>query len=197
MKRFAGRSAAEHIVSVATDLFYHKGFRAVGVEEIAGRSGVTKPTLYRHFVSKDELGVACLNKLADQDIADLATLAEQHAGDPLAQIRAIVEETSRRILDPGYRGWPMSNAEIEIADPAHPARRVSERYKARVRAHLQALCGQAGFERPAIIADGLFLLIEGATAAWHSFGPAGPSAHLSANCETLMASYQCDPSKPF
>ncbi len=42
----------EMILETALDLFYARGYDAVGVQEIAERSGVTKPTLYYYFKSK-------------------------------------------------------------------------------------------------------------------------------------------------
>lgn len=42
----------ELILETALDLFYAKGYDAVGVQEIAEKSGVTKPTLYYYFKSK-------------------------------------------------------------------------------------------------------------------------------------------------
>lgn len=45
----------EKILSCALRLFYHKGYDAVGVQEIATAAGVTKPTLYYYFGSKHGL----------------------------------------------------------------------------------------------------------------------------------------------
>lgn len=42
----------ETILETALELFYARGYDAVGVQEIAERSGVTKPTLYYYFKSK-------------------------------------------------------------------------------------------------------------------------------------------------
>ncbi len=42
----------EVILETALDLFYARGYDAVGVQEIAEKSGVTKPTLYYYFKSK-------------------------------------------------------------------------------------------------------------------------------------------------
>ncbi|PKM51963.1 MAG: TetR/AcrR family transcriptional regulator [Firmicutes bacterium HGW-Firmicutes-7] len=43
------------IMEVALDLFSLHGFDAVGVQEIVGRAGITKPTLYHYFGSKSGL----------------------------------------------------------------------------------------------------------------------------------------------
>ena len=42
----------EQILETALDLFYTRGYDAVGVQEIAEKSGVTNPTLYYYFKSK-------------------------------------------------------------------------------------------------------------------------------------------------
>ena len=42
----------ENILKCALDLFYAKGYDAVGVQEIAEKAGITKPTLYYYFGSK-------------------------------------------------------------------------------------------------------------------------------------------------
>lgn len=42
----------EKILMSALELFYTKGYDAVGVQEIADKSGITKPTLYHYFGSK-------------------------------------------------------------------------------------------------------------------------------------------------
>lgn len=42
----------EKIMQCALDLFYARGYDAVGVQEIAEKAGVTKPTLYYYFGSK-------------------------------------------------------------------------------------------------------------------------------------------------
>ncbi len=50
--------AVDRIRKTARELFYREGIRAVGVDEIVTRAGVTKPSLYRSFSSKDELAAA-------------------------------------------------------------------------------------------------------------------------------------------
>lgn len=41
-----------NILEKALQLFYEKGYDAIGVQEIADAAGVTKPTLYHYFGSK-------------------------------------------------------------------------------------------------------------------------------------------------
>src|SRR5687767_8201057 len=46
-------TSAERILSVALDLFAIKGYDATAVREICESAGITKPTLYHFFGSKD------------------------------------------------------------------------------------------------------------------------------------------------
>lgn len=188
--KVAAEAPAARLVTVATDLFYRKGFRAVGIEEIVDQTGCTKPTLYRHFGSKDGLGAACIQKLVSEDITALAAIGEALPEDPEGQIRAIVRLTVERIANPAYRGWPASNVEVEIPDRDHPARQIGENHKVRVRQHLNQLAREAGFASPSVLADGLLMMMEGAAASSHSFGPGGPSATLVANCDALMGAHR-------
>jgi AcrR family transcriptional regulator len=186
----AHRPASDRLIDAATELFYQHGFRAIGVDDIAARSGVTKTTLYRYFESKDDLAAACLTRLALEDLDQLMAIAKRHPDDPVAQIRAIVTAAATKVTQPGYRGWLLSNLEAEISDQDHPIRRVSKLYKTRLRDHLIETARHAGFGAPASLADGLLLLIEGVGASWHSLGAVGPAANLTLNCELLMQGHR-------
>lgn len=70
----------ERILECALDLFYARGYDAVGVQEIAEKAGVTKPTLYHYFGSKYGL----LETLIQQKTAQLnrkMRIAAEYDGD--------------------------------------------------------------------------------------------------------------------
>ena len=50
-----GEQLRADILNAAARLFGEYGYRAVGVDAIAGEAEVAKRTLYRYFASKDEL----------------------------------------------------------------------------------------------------------------------------------------------
>jgi len=55
-KRTSGPDSAKGAIrTVATELFAEKGFAATTTREICARAGVTKPALYYHFGSKEQL----------------------------------------------------------------------------------------------------------------------------------------------
>jgi AcrR family transcriptional regulator len=53
-----GESVAQHIARAAARLFASQGYDATSVREIVEAAGVTKPTLYYHFGSKEGLAQA-------------------------------------------------------------------------------------------------------------------------------------------
>lgn len=50
------------MLDVAEDLFGERGYRAVSMDEIAARVGVSKPMLYHYYGSKERLFLACLGR---------------------------------------------------------------------------------------------------------------------------------------
>jgi AcrR family transcriptional regulator len=179
----------ERIIAVASDLFYRHGIRAVGVEAIAEAAETNKMTLYRHFVSKDELVAEYLRRLA-QDAAGVWTeLAEKFPGDARAQIRGWLKLMNDHTADPTTRGCAFANAAVELPEKDHPARRVIEESKRDVRANLARLCKAAGLRKPELLADELFVLLEGTHVCAQSFGAGGRSFDLVRMGETLIEAH--------
>jgi AcrR family transcriptional regulator len=73
----ASASTRERILDVALDLFTDQGFDATSMREIAERLGISKPAIYYHFASKDELLLALHLRLHELGKAVLARLAGQ------------------------------------------------------------------------------------------------------------------------
>src|ERR1700689_2433587 len=87
----AEKPARERVFAVASDLFYRKGIRAVGVEEIVNEAGVAKISLYRSFKSKDDLIVAYLEARNAEFWRQWDERFAPHADDPRALLDAIMD----------------------------------------------------------------------------------------------------------
>src|ERR1700753_3486766 len=83
----APKRAAERIRESARDLFYRQGVRAVGVDEIVTRAGVTKPSLYRSFPSKDELAADYLRHMGEEGLARFDSVLAADPDNPRKQFR--------------------------------------------------------------------------------------------------------------
>ncbi|QDB78298.1 TetR/AcrR family transcriptional regulator [Georgenia wutianyii] len=172
---------ARRILEVASDLFYHRGIHAVGVDTIAAESGVTKRTLYDRFGSKDALVTAYLQARHDQWWARLEDRLET-AEKPRAL--AVFEAYTRDEL-PLDRGCAFLNAAGEL--PAgHPARAVVREHKRAVRRLLTDLVHEDHGGGADAVAGHLFLLLEGAVAQRGVVGDAEPLRAARTLAEQLL-----------
>jgi len=177
----------ERILAAASELFYRHGVRAVGVDAIAESAGTNKMTLYRHFSSKDELVAEYLRRLAAESDAVWTDIAAKHPDKPKAQLGAWIEAMAAHISDTDERGCALANAAIELPEKDHPARPVIEEFKKSQREKLAQLCRAAGLRQPELVADELFLLLEGARVSAQSFGPGGPGCSFVRMGQALVA----------
>lgn len=182
----AAPKAAKKILDVAYDLFYRRGIRAIGVDEIVKRAGVTKPSLYRSFPSKDELAASYLRQYDREYWERFDEAVAAHPGNPRAQISAFLTRVGKRTQRPDYRGCGMTNAAVEYPEHGHPARVVSEANKQELRHRLREMAAAMGAQDPDTLGDGLLLLIEGAYISGQLFGLGGPAASVARNADLLI-----------
>ncbi|MFI9839112.1 TetR/AcrR family transcriptional regulator [Nonomuraea sp. NPDC051941] len=154
----------QRLLEVATEVFYAEGIRATGVDTLVERAGVSKPTLYAQFGSKENLVAAVLaRRSAARQVALSAYLAGSDVQGGQA-VLAVFDWLAEGHGREGFRGCPFTNAAVELPDPGHPARAVISAYKSWLRGTLATLAGQAGLARPEEVGDALLLLIDGANA---------------------------------
>jgi AcrR family transcriptional regulator len=157
-------SARERILTTANELFYSEGIRAIGVDTVVERSGVSKTSLYRVFESKDAL-IAAFAAERNRSFWEWWDHVEvQHAGDPSALLDALLSGIADRIGRPGYRGCPFLNLMTEFPDQNHPGRVVARGNKEELRARLATIVAKLGAADPNRVASQLALIINGAYA---------------------------------
>jgi len=179
----------ERILAIAADLFYRHGIRAVGVDSIAEKAGTNKMTLYRHFASKDELVAEYLRRLADKASSSWDSLATHHPGDPRGQLRGWLKDMASHVASGNERGCPLANAAVELPEKDHPARCVIEAFKTAQRQRIIELCSAAELAEPEMLADELFLLLEGARVTAQSMGRDGLGDRLIRMGEAMIAAH--------
>nr|WP_220789940.1 TetR/AcrR family transcriptional regulator [Gluconacetobacter tumulisoli] len=173
------RRAAEKIRDAARDLFYSHGIRAVGVDEIVQNAGVTKPSLYRAFGSKDDLAAAYLCDYQEEFWRRFEMTADRHPDNVRAQVLDYFSGLADRASRAEYRGCGLTNAVVEYPDRAHPVRQVAGSLKEEVRQRLTVMSQAMNARDPALLADGLLLLMEGTYIAAQIFGPGGPAGNVA------------------
>lgn len=184
-----GRGARERILRTATRLFYDQGINATGIGELTEVAHVSKRTLYQHFDGKDVLVAAYLRRFADERL-----LAREQV---LARTDLPARDRLLGLFDDGegegvFRGCPYLNAAAELADPAHPARRLAAEHKRGFRDLLRATAQEAGAADPDALADQLAVLFDGALAQSALLNDRAPLRHARAAAGTLLAA-ACHP----
>src|SRR5258707_15457615 len=77
------------VLAIAAEIFSRRGFRATSMNEIGAAAGLSKPTLYHYFRSKEEILVLLYTEVLDESLEDAqATVAT--AVTPLAAIRELI-----------------------------------------------------------------------------------------------------------
>jgi AcrR family transcriptional regulator len=89
--RLAAAARRRVIEQAATELFARRGYAATTVEDIAHAAGVTKPMLYRHFESKQDLCIALLERHRAELVAAPLAMFAPSVGDPRAQLATMIE----------------------------------------------------------------------------------------------------------
>ena len=116
------------------------------------------------------------------------SMSQKYPGDARKQLHAAFALLAKHVSDPAARGCPMANAAVEIAEKDHPARKVIETHKAKLRGRLAQLCEQAGAREPTLLADEMFLLMEGAQVSI-ILGVRGPAQNVARAAAALIESH--------
>ncbi|MGW6929987.1 TetR/AcrR family transcriptional regulator [Lentzea sp. NPDC054927] len=109
--------ARSRLLNTALKIFYADGIHSVGIDRIVEEAQVTRATLYRHFLGKEELVVAYLTEV---DAAMRAQAAAARKDSPADTLRALSEAIAQGIRSPEFRGCAFLNAAAEYPDPDHP-----------------------------------------------------------------------------
>jgi AcrR family transcriptional regulator len=183
------RSAAEtreHVLAVATELFYWHGIRATGVDRVAAEAGVAPTTLYRLFASKDDLVAAYVERAAAgyRELVEEATAPA--VGTPRDRVLNLFD-VQREYVEPDVcRGCPFLMALAEYPDVASGAHAGAVAAKAWVRDRLRAVTGEMDVADPDALADQLALVMEGVYASVQALGVEGPTTVARAAAAALI-----------
>ena len=153
-------------MAAAAKLFYAEGIRAVSLDAVADKAGVTKRTFYYHFTSKDELVAATLEARDQPNLALFQRWFEAAAGDVAAKTRSLFENLAASARHPKWKGCGFLRTSAElVATPGHPAMVIAGAHKKRVEDWLRGVFEADGIADPARLARQVMLLMDGAFAA--------------------------------
>ncbi|MCP2264165.1 TetR/AcrR family transcriptional regulator [Promicromonospora thailandica] len=160
--------AGERILLTASELFYERGIRGVGVDLIADQAGVTKKTLYDRFGSKDALVAAYLTRRRERWVAwfgeRLAARVDTGARPGADQVLAALEIAEEWAQD-NTRGCAFVNAHAEIGALEHPGNAVVLADKRHMLGVFTDLVRAGGYADAEALGAQVHLLYEGAIIA--------------------------------
>jgi AcrR family transcriptional regulator len=181
--------AGERVWDAAREIFYQEGVRCSGVAEIAERSGVGKPSIYRAFGSKDELAVAYLRERGISPREVMEAVRAAYPDDPRARLRHVISQIADAIAAPGHRGCPLANAVVEFPDRTHPVRVVAQELKHRSLALFTELVRPLPVTDPEQVAYLIQMLVEGAHMTGQIFDPARSATGLVTAVDRLLDTF--------
>lgn len=92
------------ILDAVNRLFYAEGIRAVSVDAVAAKAGITKKTIYYHFESKDDLVTAYLQSRDQPNMRAFQKLFDNAEGDMGDKVFAIFVGVATASRKPEWRG---------------------------------------------------------------------------------------------
>ncbi|MGW5156883.1 TetR/AcrR family transcriptional regulator [Nonomuraea wenchangensis] len=181
--------AGERVWDAAREIFYQEGVRSTGVAEIAERSGVGKPSIYRAFGSKDELAVAYLRERGISPREVIEAVRAAYPDDPRARLRRVIAGIAEAITAPGHRGCPLANVVVEFPDRAHPVRVAAQEQKHHYLELFTELVKPLPVADPGQVAYLIQMLVDGAHITSQIFDPDRSATGLVTAVDRLLDTY--------
>lgn len=160
-----GATTRDRIIQAATKLFYGEGIRAVSMDAVAEKAGVTKRTLYYHFSSKDDLVAAYLDARDQPNLTILKRWFVEGGGGLSEKVRAIFRHLADSARSPKWRGCGFLRTTAELANlPGHPAITVGRAHKKKFEDWLGQTFAEAGIANAPELARQVVVLMDGSFA---------------------------------
>lgn len=158
------KTTKDRILAAAGKLFHGEGIRAVSMDAVAAKTGVTKRTLYYHFRSKDDLIAAHLEARDQPNLTHFQNWFAKTDGDIAQKVKGIFDELERSAGHPKWKGCGFLRTSVELVNlPGHPAIVAGRRHKKRVEEWLCSVLEEVvTFEQAKSTARQIILLLDGA-----------------------------------
>lgn len=98
------------ILEATTRLLASKGFDLMTVDDVAGEAGISKPSLYKHFKSKEDLATEVMVQLLEGALAFLA--GQDEALSPLERLKGLLTWALQVRLQGGLPFLPSTSNQV-------------------------------------------------------------------------------------
>ncbi|MGI3903266.1 MAG: TetR family transcriptional regulator C-terminal domain-containing protein [Janthinobacterium lividum] len=116
-------SFRDKIVASGMQTVHERGFATSGLREITAAAGVAQGSFTNHFASKEEFGVAILDRYFEHMRTIIGRTLEDPVRDPLARLRAYFDTVTELFASAGWRfGCLAGNMSLEAAEHSEAIR---------------------------------------------------------------------------
>lgn len=152
--------ARERILTAAEELYYRKGYAAVGMDELRQFAGVSLRRLYSLFPAKTDIVAAVLERKHAQWESGLSEAVAGAGDDPRARLLAVYGYLENWFCADDFRGCAFINAFGELGGTNPEVAEIVRAHKASFQQCMADLVAETG--APAALAPQLSILAEGA-----------------------------------
>jgi TetR/AcrR family transcriptional regulator, transcriptional repressor for nem operon len=111
----------ERLLAAGEELVGRKGFHGCGLSEILAHAGVPKGSFYHYFGSKEEFGVALIERIRDGYEAVVKPILSDRKLSPISRLRGIFEAAREDWQSSGqYRACLISKMALDASDLSEP-----------------------------------------------------------------------------
>jgi AcrR family transcriptional regulator len=178
-----GADPRQRVVDAADELFYARGIRAVGMDDVRTASGVSLKRLYSLFPGKDSLVLAVLRKRHAMWTEGLTAAVDSVEG-PREKLLAVYDYLAQWFAEDSFRGCGFINAFGELGPSSPDVAAYAREHKRSFQDQLTALVADAGVD--VSLAPQLAILAEGAQTTAAIEGSSDAAGHARRAAETLI-----------
>lgn len=88
--------ADERIIQSVTELFFRFGVKSITMDDVAKHLSISKKTLYKHFIDKNEMVFKCCNYDLEKRKAEFDTISK-HAEDAVQELLLMMANMERML----------------------------------------------------------------------------------------------------
>jgi hypothetical protein len=178
-------SLAERIVACDW-LFRHYGVHNVDLHTFAKWCDTTEDAVRELYPTIDDVVAAFIARETLSDTT-FPMLKPDGVSDPLVQLKKFLQAIEQAAFNKYHGRYRIARIACNLTEKYPKSRELIRRGKNREKLLMEALCQKAGCRDPEVLADKLYLLVEGARWGLDVFGPEGPTEQLVAAANDLIA----------
>lgn len=180
------------ILAAADELYYTKGYSAVGMAELRSAAGVSLRRLYALFPSKNDIVKAVLAGRHETWKNSVTARVDAAGPRPRARLIAVYSFLEEWFDTDDFRGCAFINAFGELGGTDPEVAQIVREHKASFQHYMAGLVTE--LDAPDLLAAQLSLLAEGAQSTAAISGDPGVAVQARRAAETLIDAALADPS---